>query len=80
MATVAGYRQVVMCQEVRDEIEAVIGPDASVEDMLQGMCDCRLLPTPWLNQVCASPQASIDASHTLRIAGVEIMPIVWVLI
>jgi hypothetical protein len=51
VATVPGYRQVVMCQEVRDEIEAVIGAEASVKDILLAMCNKRLLPTPWLNQV-----------------------------
>ncbi|BDA49058.1 probable hypoxia-inducible factor 1-alpha inhibitor [Coccomyxa sp. Obi] len=33
-ATVRGYRQLVMCQEVRDEIEAVLGADASVAELL----------------------------------------------
>ncbi len=51
MATMAGYRQVVMCTEVRDEIEAVIGAGAAVKDMLLAMCDRRLVPTPWLNRV-----------------------------
>ena len=79
VATVAGYRQVVMCQEVRDEIEAVIGPDASVRDMLLGMCDRRLLPTPWVNQVCASPQASMLHTHH-GLQELEKMPTVWALL
>ena len=44
-----------MHAKVRDEIEAVLGRDASVHDMLAAMCDRRLVPTPWLNQVQISP-------------------------
>ncbi len=59
-ATVRGYRQLVMCQEVRDEIEAIMGADASAAELLNAMCDRRLVPTPWLNQArpirpCPSP-------------------------
>lgn len=39
------------CLQVRDEIEAVLGREASVSEVLRAMCDKRLIPTPWLNQV-----------------------------
>ena len=88
VGTVAGYRRVVMCQEVccsqphlasasglpcwwqalltytspfhmcmqvRDEIEAVLGHETSVKEVLLAMCDRRLIPTPWLNQARGSP-------------------------
>jgi hypothetical protein len=50
VATVAGCRRVVMCQEVRDEVEAVVG-EGWAGELLLDMCRNRLLPTPWLNQV-----------------------------
>ena len=62
-----------MCQEVRDEIEAVLGADASVAELLTAMCDCRLVATPWLNQASAFPLHSLDldlvttAQHLLRL-------------
>ena len=37
--------------QVRDEVEAVLGRAASVREVLRAMCDRRLIPTPWLNQV-----------------------------
>ena len=38
--------------QVRDEIAAVLGREASVSEVLRAMCDKRLIPTPWLNQAC----------------------------
>ena len=37
--------------QVRDEIEVVLGREADVGEVLRAMCDKRLVPTPWLNQV-----------------------------
>lgn len=63
LSTVKGYCRTVMCQEVRDELEANLpqldcGPkdeqgeeDEEWQRILIGMCDGRLLPTPWLNKV-----------------------------
>ena len=51
MATEAGYRRVVMCQEARDEAEPALAPGGSVAALLLSMCERRLLPTPWLNKV-----------------------------
>ena len=65
LSTVKGYCRTVMCQEVRDELEANLPqPDSSPKDdqqdeqeeeewqrILIAMCDGRLLPTPWLNKV-----------------------------
>lgn len=58
-----GYRQLVMCQEVRDEIEAVLGADANTAELLTAMCDGRLVPTPWLNQASAHCCALVCSLH-----------------
>ena len=50
LATVAGYRRVVFCQSVRDDVEGALGPGAWA-DLLPRMCEGRLVPTPWLNKV-----------------------------
>ena len=69
MATVAGYRRVVMCQEARDEAEPALAPGGSVAALLLSMCERRLMPTPWLNKV---PPASPTASHPVAVtAAVE---------
>jgi hypothetical protein len=52
VGTVRGYKRVVMCQEVRDEIRAVLGEDEPIKAFLEALYDERLLPTPWLNRVC----------------------------
>lgn len=70
LSTVKGYCRTVMCQEVRDELEAnLTQPDCGTKDdqqdeqgeeeeewqrILIAMCDGRLLPTPWLNKVVPS--------------------------
>lgn len=48
--TVKGYKRVVMEQGIRDDVEAVLG-GGPCPDFLRAMCDGRLEPTPWLNQV-----------------------------
>ena len=51
----AAHMQITLCMwaQVRDEIEAVLGREASVKEVLLAMCDRRLVPTPWLNQARA---------------------------
>ena len=51
--TVQGYKRTVMCEAVRDEVARNLGetPGACTE-LLNGMTQRRLMPTPWLNQVC----------------------------
>ena len=51
IGTVKGYKRVVMCQEVREEIRTVLGEQTCIKDFLLAMCDDRLQPTPWLNKV-----------------------------
>ena len=63
LATVKGYRRIVMCQEVRDELMLHLAPDGADADeadegelqdwqkVIIAMCEGRLLPTPWLNKV-----------------------------
>jgi hypothetical protein len=47
---VRGYRRIVFCQGVRDDVEAALGP-AAWAHWLPRMCEGRLVPTPWLNKV-----------------------------
>lgn len=47
---VRGYRRIVFCQEVRDDVEGALGAGAWA-DLLPRMCEGRLVPTPWLNKV-----------------------------
>ena len=61
LATVKGCRRIVMCQEVRDELDANFDNDihdrdqedtlAEWQKVLIAMCDGRMMPTPWLNKV-----------------------------
>ena len=52
METLAGYRRVLMCEAVRDEVAANLGPGADVcRRLLEGVTANRLMLTPWLNQV-----------------------------
>ena len=67
MATVAGYRRVVMCQEARDEVEPALAPGESVAALLLSMCERRLMPTPWLNKV---PPAPTTAKQPAGLAAV----------
>lgn len=50
LATVKGYKRIVLCQGVRDDVEAVLGQGAW-STFLPSMCEGRLQPTPWLNKV-----------------------------
>lgn len=50
LGTVKGYKRVVMEQGIRDDVEAVLGSGACA-GFLRAVCDGRLEPTPWLNQV-----------------------------
>ncbi len=47
---VKGYRRIVFCQGVRDDVEEALGAGAWA-DLLPRMCEGRLVPTPWLNKV-----------------------------
>lgn len=47
--TVAGYRVLMACHEVRVLIEAWFGRGAW-RSLLPAMCDGRLLPTTWLDE------------------------------
>lgn len=63
LATVQGYRRIVMCQGIRDEVQLQLegmasdsGPDTDQggqqwKEVLLAMCSRRLLPTEWLNKV-----------------------------
>ena len=56
--TVDGYKRTVLCEGVRDEIAHNLGPTpAALHQLLQGMTNRRLLPTPWLNQVLSRTSA-----------------------
>jgi hypothetical protein len=50
VATVQGFRRVVMCQESWDEAAAVVGEEEASR-LLKDMVTGRLLPTTWLNEV-----------------------------
>ena len=103
-ATVKGYRRIVMCQEVRDELilnltddAANAGEEEEEEDKMQdcqrvviGMCEGRLLPTPWLNKVmlhnssavpptyCASGAASYSTmSQSIRLTCPNLNGVHW---
>lgn len=50
---VKGYRRIVFCQAVRDDVDGALGAGAWA-DLLPRMCEGRLVPTPWLNKVGAA--------------------------
>jgi hypothetical protein len=51
--TVQGYRRTVMCEAVREEVASNLGEaPGTCSQLLTGMIQRRLMPTPWLNQVC----------------------------
>ncbi|DBA69067.1 TPA: hypothetical protein ACH3X2_013228 [Trebouxia sp. C0005] len=80
LATVKGYRRIVMCQELRDELilnltgdAANASEDAEDEDKMQdwqrvviAMCEGRLLPTPWLNKDFREPLYLTDTAVQLE--------------
>ncbi|KAL0039566.1 hypothetical protein WJX77_002084 [Trebouxia sp. C0004] len=80
LATVKGYRRIVMCQEVRDGLilnltnaAANAGEKEDEEDKMQdwqrvviAMCEGRLLPTPWLNKDFREPLYLTDTAVQLE--------------
>lgn len=79
LATVKGYRRIVMCQELRDELilnltgdAANASEDAEDEDKMQdwqrvviAMCEGRLLPTPWLNKVMLHSSSALSPAYCI---------------
>lgn len=63
LATVQGYRRMLMCQDVHDEmqlqLEFIAHPNKQnqqqyveqLQELLLAMCNRRLAPTDWLNKV-----------------------------
>lgn len=49
-AQVKGYRRILFCQSVRDDVAGALGHGAW-SHLLPRMCEGRLVPTPWLNKV-----------------------------
>ena len=49
---VKGYRRILFCQTVRDDVDGALGGGAWAS-LLPRMCQGRLVPTPWLNKVSA---------------------------
>jgi hypothetical protein len=47
---VKGYRRILFCQSVRDDVDGALGGGAWA-NLLPRMCEGRLVPTPWLNKV-----------------------------
>lgn len=63
--TVRGYRRIVMCEAVRDEVAASLGEGAQIcQEFLNAMTADRLASTPWLNQVLAPQFLSISLAET----------------
>jgi hypothetical protein len=54
LGTVAGYKRVVMCQGIRDEVEESLGVGEWAR-LLPAMCEGRLAPTPWLDLDARDP-------------------------
>ena len=50
LGTVRGYKRIVLCQEIQDDAEALLGRTRWQEAILD-MCEGRLQPTDWLNKV-----------------------------
>ncbi|KAI7844155.1 hypothetical protein COHA_002290 [Chlorella ohadii] len=49
LGTVKGYRRILFCQSVRDDVAGALGHGAW-SHLLPRMCEGRLVPTPWLNK------------------------------
>ena len=71
-AQVKGYRRIVFCQSVRDDVDGALGSGAWA-DLLPRMCEGRLVPTPWLNKVSGMGSAKRLAIATARAAWVGVM-------
>lgn len=65
LGTVKGYRRVVLCQGVRDDVEEALGTGAWA-DLLPRMCRGRLVPTPWLNKDFREPLYLTDKPVVLE--------------
>ncbi|KAL3143189.1 hypothetical protein ABBQ38_002046 [Trebouxia sp. C0009 RCD-2024] len=73
LSTVKGYRRIVMCQEVRDELDINLAlPEGGQQEeeewqrVLIAMCDGRLLPTPWLNKDFREPLYLTDTTTQIE--------------
>lgn len=53
LETVRGYKRTVLCEGVREELRLNLGDEdlPRCAELLRGITDGRLVPTPWLNQV-----------------------------
>lgn len=72
LESVRGYKLTVLCEGIRDELRFNLGEDAQAcRDVLRGMLDRRLVPTPWLNQVWTSPPLLPAAWRLLRACQVS---------
>ncbi|KAL4450030.1 hypothetical protein ABPG77_010699 [Micractinium sp. CCAP 211/92] len=65
LGTVKGYRRIVFCQGVRDDVEEALGAGAWA-DLLPRMCEGRLVPTPWLNKDFREPLYLTDKPVVLE--------------
>lgn len=54
LSTVKGYKRIVLCQSIRDDIDENLGRGAW-GDLLPAMCRGRLKPTTWLNAEYREP-------------------------
>ena len=57
-----GYKRVVMCEEVREEVRTVLGEATDIKEYLLALCDDRLVATPWLNRVSYANSAKRGAA------------------
>ncbi|KAL4452346.1 hypothetical protein ABPG75_008008 [Micractinium tetrahymenae] len=65
LGTVKGYRRILFCQGVRDDVEDALGTGAWA-DLLPRMCEGRLVPTPWLNKDFREPLYLTDKPVVLE--------------
>jgi len=59
LSTVKGYKRARMCQDIWDEITLSMG-EGTWADALRRIIDCRLEPTPWLNENFREPLLLTD--------------------
>lgn len=67
LATVRGYKRIVLCQEIQDDAEALLGRTRWQEAILD-MCEGRLQPTDWLNKVGCSLFADLVCNMALHLS------------
>jgi hypothetical protein len=65
---VKGYRRILFCQSVRDDVDGALGGGAWAS-LLPRMCEGRLVPTPWLNKVRCSSRAAPPALRCTETAS-----------